>query len=60
MRKIIQIAAISEGDSTHSAVVALCDDGSIHCLGMKEDTWNELPPIPQKLVERSFIGQQKD
>jgi len=44
-RKIIQIAVSSEGENTPSAIVALCDDGSVWTRAAGE--WNEVAALPQ-------------
>lgn len=59
-RKVIQIAVQSEGDSTMPGLFALCDDGSMYVFSVESKQWGEIPPIPQKPVERSFIGQKKE
>lgn len=56
-RKIIQLAIMPEGDMTQPAVIGLCDDGSVMVLSESKSYWTELPPIPQKPIERNFIGQ---
>ena len=48
MRKVIQIAANSEGDTTDALVFALCDDGTMWGRQIVMDgVWVQLPPIPQ-------------
>lgn len=56
-RKIIQLAIMPEGDMTQPAVIGLCNDGSVMVLSESKSYWTELTPIPQKPVERNFIGQ---
>lgn len=59
-RKIIQLAVHSEGEETLAGIYALCDDGSVFGFYQPDQIWEELPPIPQKPVERDYIGQKKD
>lgn len=59
-RKIIQLAILPESAKTKSEIMGLCDDGSVMVLSQDSKYWSELPPIPQKPVERNFIGQNKD
>lgn len=49
-RKIIQISAYSEGETSQPCIIALCSDGTV--LGVPivrgvPKAWVEFPPIPQ-------------
>jgi len=57
-RKIIQL------EETAKCTLALCDDGTVYKLTScdrrplaYEYTWEELPPLPEKQIERNFIGR---
>jgi hypothetical protein len=48
-RKVVQIAAYGEGETTKSLLIALCNDGSLHCMGIAPrgtSKWEPLPPPP--------------
>lgn len=48
MRKIIQIAARSDGPDYGPLLYALCDDGSVWFkIPGKDSAWESFPPIPQ-------------
>lgn len=59
-RKIIQLTIIQETSRTASEVMGLCDDGAVMVLSQDASYWKELPTIPQKKLERDYIGQKKD
>jgi hypothetical protein len=53
MRKIIQIAATSEGKETYPQLIALCSDGTLWAIvdgeyGWGVAEWRELPKIPSE------------
>lgn len=52
-RKIVQIASTSPADVDHPSVpvtltTALCDDGTVWCIGDSDESWRQLPDIPQE------------
>jgi hypothetical protein len=45
-RRVVQIA-FDAVDAETSALIALCDDGSMWCSATGSPEWTELPAIPQ-------------
>ena len=46
-RKIVQIAAVPDTESTRSAVLALDNRGDVWVASNGDATWTKLPPLPE-------------
>ena len=46
-RKIVQIAAVPDTESTRSAVLALDNRGDVWVASNGDVTWSKLPPLPE-------------
>ena len=46
-RKIVQIAAVPDTESTRSAVLALDNRGDVWVASNGADGWEKLPPLPE-------------
>ncbi len=46
-RKIVQIAAVPDTESTRSAVFALDNRGDVWVASNGADSWSNLPPLPE-------------